>query len=83
MVKTPGSFRPGGKVKWGDTGDTAADAYHRWRDDIAIMKEMGLQAYSPARKESMWVPVASMVGTITTTSRPSALAWKWTSLQTV
>lgn len=34
-----------GKVKWGDTGDTAADAYHRWRDDIAIMKEMGLQAY--------------------------------------
>ena len=34
-----------GKVKWGDTGDTATDAYHRWRDDIAIMKEMELRAY--------------------------------------
>ena len=34
-----------GKVKWGDTGDTATDAYHRWRDDIAIMKEMDLRAY--------------------------------------
>ena len=34
-----------GKVKWGDTGDTATDAYHRWRDDIAVMKEMELRAY--------------------------------------
>lgn len=34
-----------GLVKHGDTGDTAADSYHRWRDDIALLKEMGLGAY--------------------------------------
>jgi beta-glucosidase len=34
-----------GKVFGGDTGDTACDHYHRFRDDIAIMKELGLKAY--------------------------------------
>lgn len=34
-----------GRVKHGDTGDTAADSYHRWRDDVALLKEMGLGAY--------------------------------------
>jgi len=27
------------------TGDVAIDHYHRWRSDIAIMKELGLQCY--------------------------------------
>ena len=27
------------------TGETACDHYHRWRDDVQLMKEMGLQAY--------------------------------------
>ena len=34
-----------GKVRNGDTGDTAADHYHRYRDDIALMSELGLQSY--------------------------------------
>jgi beta-glucosidase len=29
----------------GDTGDVACDQYHRWREDIALMRELGLQAY--------------------------------------
>jgi len=34
-----------GKVENGDTGDVACDHYHRWREDVALMKEMGLKAY--------------------------------------
>lgn len=34
-----------GKVLNGDTGDPACEHYYRWRDDIAMMKRLGLQAY--------------------------------------
>jgi beta-glucosidase len=34
-----------GKIEHGDTGDVACDHYHRWRDDVALMKRLGLQAY--------------------------------------
>ena len=34
-----------GKVDNGDTGDVACDHYHRWRDDMTLMKEIGLKAY--------------------------------------
>ena len=34
-----------GKVENGDTGDVAVDHYHRWREDIALMRDLGLQAY--------------------------------------
>ena len=34
-----------GKVDNGDTGDVACDHYHRWRDDVVIMKELGLNTY--------------------------------------
>ena len=34
-----------GKVENGDTGDVACDHYHRWKDDIALMKSLGLRAY--------------------------------------
>lgn len=34
-----------GKVYHGDTGDIAADHYHRWMEDIALMKDIGLPAY--------------------------------------
>jgi beta-glucosidase len=37
--------RTPGKVKAGDHGDVACDHYHRWRDDIALMKKMGVRAY--------------------------------------
>src|SRR3954454_16159305 len=34
-----------GKVANGDTGDVAADHYHRYRDDVALMADLGLAAY--------------------------------------
>ena len=34
-----------GKVAGGATGDVACDHYHRWRDDIAMMKALGVDAY--------------------------------------
>lgn len=34
-----------GRVLNGDTGDVACDHYHRWREDIAIMRELGLNGY--------------------------------------
>lgn len=33
------------KVENGDTGDMACDHYHRWADDLDLMKSLGLQAY--------------------------------------
>jgi beta-glucosidase len=34
-----------GRVHAGDTGDVAADHYHRWRTDVALMADLGLGAY--------------------------------------
>ena len=37
--------RKEGAVLSNHTGEIACDHYHRWREDIQIMKELGLQAY--------------------------------------
>ncbi|MFI7241379.1 GH1 family beta-glucosidase [Streptomyces qinglanensis] len=34
-----------GRVAGGDTGDVACDHYHRYREDVALMSELGLGAY--------------------------------------
>ena len=34
-----------GRVLTGETGDVTCDHYRRWRDDIRLMKELGLAAY--------------------------------------
>ncbi|MFC9492531.1 family 1 glycosylhydrolase, partial [Streptomyces hydrogenans] len=34
-----------GKVFEGHTGDVAVDHYHRFREDVALMSELGLNAY--------------------------------------
>ncbi len=34
-----------GKIEGGDTGDVACDHYHRWREDLALMQELNLDAY--------------------------------------
>ena len=39
FVHTPGM------MKDGDTGEVACDHYNRWREDIALMKRLNLQAY--------------------------------------
>ncbi len=33
------------RIKHGDHGRVACDHYHKWREDITLMKEMGVQAY--------------------------------------
>jgi beta-glucosidase len=37
--------RTPGAVVGGDTGDVACDHYHRWPEDIALMAELGVEAY--------------------------------------
>lgn len=34
-----------GHIPNGDTGDVACDHYHRWREDIELMRQLGLNAY--------------------------------------
>ena len=34
-----------GKVRTGDSGATACDFYHRYRDDVALMHDLGLDAF--------------------------------------
>ena len=31
-----------GRTRNGETGDVACDHYHRWQDDIALMRELGI-----------------------------------------
>jgi beta-glucosidase len=37
--------RQPGAVRDGQTGDIAADHYHRWREDVALMADLGIGAY--------------------------------------
>jgi beta-glucosidase len=34
-----------GRIDHDDNGDVACDHYHRWREDIALMKQLGTNAY--------------------------------------
>lgn len=34
-----------GKIAHSENADTAIDFYHHWREDVALMKEIGLNAY--------------------------------------
>jgi beta-glucosidase len=40
-----GFVRQPGRIRDGSTGDVSADHYHRYREDIALMKAMGAQTY--------------------------------------
>ena len=37
--------RQPGAIRDGHTGDVATDHYHRWREDVALMADLGLSAY--------------------------------------
>jgi beta-glucosidase len=37
--------RQPGRIFSGQTGDVACDHYHRWREDVALMRNLGLRAY--------------------------------------
>ena len=43
-----------GKIAYGDAGDIACDAYHRFGEDIRLMKELGIKAY---RFSTSWARV--------------------------
>ncbi len=43
-----------GKIFNGETGDVACDHYHRYRDDVALMKNLGLRGY---RFSTAWTRV--------------------------
>ena len=47
-----------GKIKGGDSGDIACDQVHRYREDIALMKQIGLNAH---RFSVSWPRVMRMV----------------------
>ena len=37
--------RKPGAIFRGHTGEVACDHYHRWKEDVALMRELGLKAY--------------------------------------
>ena len=37
--------REAGRIRNGDTGDVAIDHYHRWRDDLDLLAELGIHDY--------------------------------------
>ena len=43
-----------GKIAYGDTGDIACDAYHRYAEDIALLRQCGVTAY---RFSASWARV--------------------------
>jgi beta-glucosidase len=45
-----------GKVYCGHTGDVACDHYHRWKEDVALMKAMNLGAYRMSLSWSRILP---------------------------
>ena len=46
-------------IKHGDTGDIACDHYHRYKEDIQIMKEMGLLIAQKGGQD--WLTKASLI----------------------
>ncbi len=46
-----------GRIAYGDTGDIACDAYHRYAEDIALLKKLGAKAY---RFSTSWARVDPM-----------------------
>ncbi|MFW6365689.1 MAG: GH1 family beta-glucosidase [Spirochaetota bacterium] len=50
-----------GKVSNGDTGDVACDHYNRYREDVRIMKELGIQFY---RFSVAWPRIVPAGGTV-------------------
>ena len=56
FVHTPG------RIARGETGDVSVDHYHRYKEDIALMKELGLDAYRFSTSWSRILPAGS--GTI-------------------
>lgn len=50
-----------GHVKYNENGNTACDHYHRYKEDVAIMKELGMKSY---RFSVSWPRVMSAKGVV-------------------
>ncbi|KAK7257865.1 hypothetical protein RIF29_32155 [Crotalaria pallida] len=50
------------KVKDGQSGDVAVDSYHRYKEDVAIMKDMNLDAYRFSISWSRLLPKGKLSG---------------------
>ena len=48
-----------GRVAGGDTGDVAADHYHRYREDLDLMKDLGLRSYRFSVSWSRVIPAGT------------------------
>jgi beta-glucosidase len=48
-----------GKVRDGDTGDVACDHYHRWPEDVALMRDLGVNAYRLSMAWSRVLPAGT------------------------
>src|SRR5690606_4766138 len=48
--------RTPGKIYHGDTGDVACDHYHHYKEDVALMKRLGLKAYRLSLSWSRLIP---------------------------
>jgi beta-glucosidase len=48
-----------GKIKTGETGEPACDSYHRYPQDIAIMQQLGVNAYRFSTAWPRVIPVGS------------------------
>ncbi|TVT16187.1 family 1 glycosylhydrolase, partial [Amycolatopsis rhizosphaerae] len=48
-----------GAIAGGETGDVAADHYHRWETDVALLSELGVSAYRFSLSWSRILPSGS------------------------
>ena len=72
------SHTPGATLA-GDTGDVATDSYHRWREDLALLKDLGVTPTvfrSPCRASCQRPTVSSTTGALTSTSASSTHCWR-------
>jgi beta-glucosidase len=80
-----------GNVAHGDTGDPACDHYHRWRDDLDLMRSLGLEGYrfsiawpriqpngrGPANQRGLDFYRALVEGVVERGIRPLATLYHW------
>ncbi len=52
---------PEGKIKNGETCHTACDHFHRYKEDVAIMKELGLKSYRFSLSWSRIIPAEGKI----------------------
>jgi beta-glucosidase/6-phospho-beta-glucosidase/beta-galactosidase len=62
-----------GKIRNDDNADVSADFYHLWREDVAMMKDLGLQAY---RFSISWPRILpNGIGEVNEVGYPFMTAW--------